>query len=490
MAPCPRLGVEQAKIMEMAQARTGGRLPASATWPSLGASFRDPAGFVFEERGIYKRAVTLRGQPDYDLLRSSGLYDALVERGLLVAHAEEPRHAQLPEGIYKVLVPEQIRHISYCYEWSFTELRDAARLTLEVQSLALQHGMTLKDASAYNVQFRGPAPIFIDTLSFERNQARPWAAYGQFCGHFLAPLALMSYVSPELRGLWRSSLDGVPLALASRLLPARTRFRPGLLLHLHWHARSIRKYSQARGVEVAPPGEARGRDPQPAIVDSLGRSIAKLTPPRLRTEWLGYYDHAQHYSRRAESFKRQQVARVLADLQPEFVYDLGGNVGEYSRLATAQGIDAICYDFDPICVDRNYLRSRAAGDAHMLPLVMDLANPSPRLGFDLEERLGFFDRAQPPLVLALALLHHLRIAANVPLERIARFLGRLGERLLIEFVPLEDPMAQTLLGNRPDIYGDYTAANFRLEFERYFELEHWAPIPDTLRSLHLYRRRR
>jgi hypothetical protein len=300
----------------------------------------------------------------------------------------------------------------------------------------------------------------------------------------------MSYVWPEWRGLLRSSLEGVPLALASRWLPARTRFRPGLLLHLHWHARSIRKYSQARCGDVAQSGDGRGRDPKPIIVDSLGRAIAKLAPPGLRTEWLGYYDHAQHYSRRAVSFKRQQVARVLADLQPEFVCDLGGNAGEYSRLATAQGIDALCYDLDPLCVDRNYLRSRAGGDAHMLPLVMDLANPSPRLGFDLEERLGFFDRAQPPLVLALALLHHLRIAANVPLDRIARFLGRLGERLLIEFVPLADPMAQTLVGNRPDIYGDYTAANFRLAFERYFELEHWAPIPDTLRSLHLYRRRR
>jgi hypothetical protein len=455
----------------------------------VGASFRDPAGFVFEEEGIYKRAVTLRGRPDYDRLRTSGLYAALVERGLLVAHTEEPRRGRLPDGIYKVLAPEQIRHISYCYEWSFSELKDAARLTLEVQSLALQHGMTLKDASAYNVQFRGPAPIFIDTLSFEANQPRPWAAYGQFCGHFLAPLALMSYVSPDLGGLLRCSLEGVPLALASRLLPARTRLSPGLLLHLHWHARSIGKHSQARGVSAAPPGDWRGRDPKPAILDSLGRAIAKLAPPGLPTEWLGYYDRSRHYSGRAESFKRRQVASVLAGLKPEFVYDLGGNTGEYSRLATAQGIEAVCYDLDPACVDRNYIRSRAAGDTHMLPLVMDLANPSPRLGFDLDERLGFFDRAQPPLVLALALLHHLRIAANLPLERIARFLGRLGERLLVEFVPLEDPMAQRLVGNRPDIFGDYTAANFRLEFERHFELEHWAPIPDTLRSLHLYRRR-
>lgn len=467
----------------------GARIVNSTTLPFVGASFRDPAGFVLQEEGIYKRAVTLRGKPDYDLLRSSGLYEALVERGLLVAHEEEPRRAELPEGIYKVLVPEQIRHISYCHEWSFTQLKDAASLTLKVQSLAMKHGMTLKDASAYNVQFRGPAPVFIDTLSFQANDPKPWAAYGQFCGHFLAPLALMAYVSPELRCLLRSSLEGVPLALASRLLPASTRFRPGLLLHLHLHARSIGKYSMARGGSSGWRSAVRGGDPKPAIVDSLSRTIAKLKLRKVQTEWIGYYDRSTHYSSRAENFKHEQVRSVLSELKPEFVYDLGGNVGEYGRLATAQGIDAVCYDLDPLCVDENYVRSKAAGDAHMLPLVMDLTNPSPRMGFDLDERLGFFDRARPPLMLALALLHHLRIAGNVPLERIARFLAKLGDRLLIEYVPLEDPMAQLLVGNRPDIYGDYTAANFSEVFQRYFDLERSEAIPETLRSLHLFRRR-
>lgn len=453
-----------------------------------GASFRDPAGYVLRDSGVYKRVVTFRGKADYDLLVSSGLYEDLTERRLLVRHDEEAVSPREFPGLYKLVVPEQIRHPSYYYEWSFGQLRDAALLTLQVQALALRHGMSLKDASAFNVHFRGPEPVFIDTLSFEANRGGPWVAYGQFCTNFLGPLALMSRVSLKLQALLRTSLDGIPLDLASRLLPYSTFMRPGLLLHLHLHARSIRKHSavgRASRCRLPDPG---GRDPKHAIVDSLEGIVSRLRPPRIATEWLDYYGESTHYTSQAESFKRDIVGRAIARVKPDLVYDLGGNTGRYSRVATQQGIDVVCYDVDPLCVHENYTRSRIDRDSHMLPLLCDLTNPSPALGFGLEERLSFYERSRPQLVLALALVHHLRFTGNVPLDRIARFLARIGEWLLIEFVPREDPLAAALVGNRPDVFHEYTEEQFRDLFGRQFATEFSVRIPDTCRTIYLFRR--
>jgi hypothetical protein len=449
------------------------------------ASFRDPAGFVFHDDGVYKRAVTEYGAPDYSRFMESGLYRDLVEGSLLVSHQEE---GPAP-GVYTVLVPEQIQHISYSYEWSFDQLKDAALLTLEVQRAAMKRSMSLKDASSFNVQFRGPKPVFIDTLSFEQNDGKPWVAYGQFCSHFLAPLALMASVSPWSSRLLRPYLDGFPLDLASALLPASTWLRFGILMHIHLHARSQRKHAgeSLRDVEAL---QARGtRDPKPAVLDSLFSAVRSLKIPLVKTEWSDYYRESQHYSEQASQFKQQEVLRLADRIQPRLVYDLGGNQGAFSRLLTQRGIDCVCYDADPQCVNRNYLHSKQSGDAHMLPLLLDLTNPTPALGFGLDEREAFVGRSHPDLVLALALIHHLHIAANIPLEKISPFLARLGPALLIEFVPKDDPMARKLMGNRRDIFQNYSWERFLEVFERDFLLEYSAEIPDSPRKLCLFRRR-
>ena len=452
----------------------------------LGASFRDPAGYVFREDGLVKRAITFQGRENYELLMSSGLYEALVERSLMVAHREEPGRPDPSAGIFKVIRPKPIRHLSYFYEWSFGQLRDAALLTLEIQETAMDHGMSLKDASAFNIQFRGPQPVFIDTLSFERDQPVPWVAYGQFCMHFLAPLALMAHVSLDFGRFLRAALDGIPLGFASKLLPRSTCLSPGLLVHLHLHARTQAKYAVVRNARREKLAQHLAPDRKRAIVASLAGAVRKLKLPGVRTEWIAYYEQASHYSPQAESFKKQAVGSLIDRMRPSLVYDLGGNVGDYARLVTARNIDCVCYDIDPLCVHENYLRSRKAGDAHMLPLLMDLTNPSPALGFGLEERLGFLDRSRPDLVMALALMHHLRITGNIPLARIAGFLARLAPRLLIEFVPKDDPMAAALIGNRPEIFNDYSLENFRRVFGEHYRTAWSADIPDTPRKLFLF----
>ncbi len=211
-------------------------------------SFRDPNGFIFYRGQTLFRQVQRLYQPHYDQLMQSGLYEALVNAGLLIPHVEEHVDIALKTGAYRVLRPEPLPFISYPYEWCFSQLRDAALATLQIQMEALRFGMSLKDASAYNIQFRNGKPLLIDTLSFEKYEAgKPWVAYRQFCQHFLAPLALMSYTDIRLGQLLRVHLDGIPLDLTSRLLPCNTKLRMGLLTHIHLHGAAQKRYADQAG---------------------------------------------------------------------------------------------------------------------------------------------------------------------------------------------------------------------------------------------------
>ncbi|HEU0123889.1 MAG TPA: hypothetical protein VFQ91_25380 [Bryobacteraceae bacterium] len=423
------------------------------------------------------------------MLLSSGLYDRLVTDRLLIPHEEEAGPAGDPH-VELILRPEQIRSLSYPYEWCFGQLKDAALQTLRIQKAALKHGMTLKDASAFNIQFRGCSPVFIDTLSFERNDGGPWVAYSQFCRHFLAPLLLMSRISPTFNQYLKVNLDGIPLDLASQLLPRSTYFHFGILVHIHLHARSQKKYAggEASPSERAVPQSAA--DPKPGLTDSLLELVESLQLGRFETEWKHYYQTASHYTDVAEKAKRNQVSRILEIIRPSLVIDLGGNTGEYSRLATQQGIRAVCCDVDPMCVQQNYERSKAERDEFLLPLLMDLTNPTPDLGFALEERSSLLARADADLVLVLALIHHLRITGNIPLLRIAEFLASMGRRVLVEFVPKEDVMVQKMLRARPDTFFDYTEEQFRVAFAEYFEIEERVALEGSPRSLYLLKTRK
>jgi hypothetical protein len=461
----------------------GGVLAATS-----GASFRDPAGYVFTQDDIVKRVVTRFGAEEYNRLMTSGLYEELVGKDLLIPHREEQVPAD--SDVAAVLVPEQIPYISYPYEWSFGQLRDAALLTLEMQDAAMKHGMSLKDASAFNVQFRGSQPVFIDTLSFEENDGGPWVAYGQFCRHFLAPLLLMRHVSPGFNQFWKASLDGFPLDVAAALLPKRTYLSLGTLLHIHLHARSQKKYNATAAPLPKSAAAQTGPDRKPALVDSLKSFVRSIRLPDVETEWVHYYSKGlSHYTNAAEASKKATVAEALDRLKPGTVFDIGGNIGEYSRLATARGAYTVCFDIDPLCVHHNYERARSEHDRLILPLMIDLTNPSPTLGFGLTERDSILERANADVVMALAVLHHLRITGNAPLVRIAAFLARLGEHLIIEYVPKSDVMAQKLLRSRKDTFADYTDAGFQDAFGRCFSTEQVIPVAETARSVYVMKRR-
>ena len=452
------------------------------------ASFRDPAGFVFRDDGVYKRAITVDGENDYRLLMKSGLHERLVSQGLLLSHEEEIIEDDLPENIRHVLVPEQLPFISYPYEWCFDQLKDAALLTLRIQREALDSGLSLKDASFFNVQFHGGKPVFIDTSSFEKDSGGPWVAYRQYCEHFLSPLLLMAHVAPDFNRYLAASLDGFKLPLTRRLLPWQVKRKPGVFMHVSLHARSQEKHARREpSRQHAPVKMSRRR--KIALVESLLSTVEGVQLGRQESQWSDYYDNATHYSATAETFKHNVVTRAVGEVMPKLVFDVGGNIGNYSRIVTAKGIDCICYDQDPLCVNENYRRSRKNGDTHMLPLVIDLTNPTPALGFEGTERMAFAGRAKPDLVLALALLHHLRIIGNIPLRRLATFFSRLSRHLLIEFVPKQDPLVRRLLAGRKDTFEDYDRDSFKSGFGEHFEPAWQTEIPGTARTLYLFRRR-
>jgi ribosomal protein L11 methylase PrmA len=457
-------------------------------------SFRDPGGFVFQRDGVVYRQVNRSSRADYDLLMDSGFYRALVEDGRLIAHEEADVAPQDPEPSYKILRPERIPFISYPYEWCFSQLKDAALLTLAIEREALRHGMTLKDASAYNIQFRQGRPVFIDTLSFEAYQeGEPWAAYRQFCQHFLAPLALMSLTDVRLNQLTRTNIDGIPLDLASRLLPWRSRLRPSLAVHVHLHARLTSAFAGAnRKTEAqaqARPGRARfSQRSLLGLIDHLESAIRGLRWEPGETPWSGYYGD-NSYTENALSRKEAIVATYLDRIQPSMTWDLGANTGRFSRVSSRRGIPTLAFDIDPGCVERNYREVIDRGETHLLPLLLDVTNPSPASGWQENERASFLERGPVDAVLALALIHHLAIANNLPLARIAEFFQQVGRWALVEFVPKSDPQVARLLAGRKDIFPDYHQREFERCFQRFFDIEAAEPIPDSERVLYLLRRR-
>jgi hypothetical protein len=448
-------------------------------------SFRDPSGFLFRRAGILYRQVNSVYREHYDEFVGGGLYKALTDAGLMVLHEEVDIPPADPATAYRIIRPEPVPFISYPYEWCFGELRDAALATLRIQKMALERGLTLKDASAYNIQFLGGRPVLIDTLSFEKLRMKPWVAYRQFCQHFLAPLLLMARRDHRLGQLSRIFLDGVPLDLASLLLPRSTRLRPGIAMHIHFHAASQKHYAtKAVTVKERPVSLVSLK----GLTDSLERLVRKTEFRLTRTEWGDYYKET-NYSDEAFEDKKRTVAEFLDLAKPGTVWDLGANTGVFSRLASGRGIPTVAFDIDPVAVELNYRAAVKAKEADILPLVLDLANPSPAIGWANAERDSWLARGPVDTILALALVHHLAISNNLPVAMIARTLRRACDRLIIEFVPKSDSQVRRLLQTREDVFPGYTQRAFEDEFARHFVVERSVPVKGSERTLYLMRSR-
>jgi len=450
----------------------------------LACSFRDPSGFLFRKEGVLYRQINNNYKETYDDFKNSGLYEELIKSGLLIPHEEVVNDSMNDEG-YISIKPFELPFISHPYEWSFSQLKDAALLTLSIQQKVLSKGYSLKDASAYNIQFYNGKPVFIDSLSFEKLQPnKPWVAYKQFCQHFLAPLALMSKTDISLNQLLKTNIDGVPLALASKLLPLATKLNPSLAIHIHLHAKAQSKNADKKF------------DPEKfkntfsiksfyAIIDSLKATILKLKWKPAGTEWHDYYDSNNNYEDASLAYKQNIVEEFLSKQNIRSVWDLGANTGVFSQIAAHYSQYVCAWDVDPACVELNYKSLSDLKINNVYPLLLDLTNPSPALGWDHSERTSFKKRSPVDMVLALGLIHHLVISNNLPLEMIARFFSEITSTLIIEFIPKTDSQVEKLLQNREDIFPDYNIENFEIIFSRYFMLLESKSIIQTHRTLFL-----
>lgn len=448
---------------------------------SIPSSFRDPSGFLFKDDGILYRHIGHSYRDHYEYLMHSGLYKILIEKKLLIAHAEV---ALEYKSSFKVIRPQKIPFISYPYEWCFSQLKTAAQTTLEIQKLAIEQGMSLKDASGFNIQFCGSQPLLIDTLSFERyKENQPWVAYRQFCQHFLAPLSLMAKKDIRLDQLLRIYLDGIPLDLASRLLPWSSYFSPGLMIHIHVHAKTQAHFS-AQSSPIKNTTRKFSKLSMLGLVDQLMGCVNALKLPTQKTEWGAYYENT-NYSGKAFEEKKSKVEQFLKQVRPKTAWDLGANTGVFSKLAVSEGAYTVSFDNDPLAIEKNYLLSRTQNETQLLPLLLDLTNPSPGLGWSNTERDSLMERGPVDVVMALALIHHLAISNNLPLEKIAGFFKKMTKHLIIEFVPKSDSQVKRLLSTREDIFENYTREGFEKAFLTYFKIQAALPLVESERVLYL-----
>ncbi|HTF27444.1 MAG TPA: class I SAM-dependent methyltransferase, partial [Flavitalea sp.] len=394
--------------------------------------------------------------------------------------------------------------------WSFDALRDAGLLHLDIMKLALEHGMILKDATPYNVQFRSGHPIFIDTLSFQKYDEKvPWIAYRQFCENFLYPLLLEHYRKLYSHQVFAAFPEGIPVDVTARLLPLRSRFNLGCWLHVFLPA-AVGKSKNARTSEASGAREAPGasepsgtsgapqalgtsgssfsRQKMNNLINHLYSVISSLKPnDKSEAAWNTYYRETILSQEYLEN-KRKIFAEFISGLNIRQALDLGANDGYFSRLLCEKGISVIAIDNDAPSINRLFRRS-AAESLNILPLIIDITAPSAAIGFANEERAGFLNRIHCDLIIALALIHHLVIGKNIPLEKLALFFSQYAKLLLIEFVPKNDPKVEKMLASREDIFVAYTQENFEKIFSFYFELIKRESIAGTTRIMYLYKKR-
>ena len=446
------------------------------------ASYRDKSGFVFEQDGKIYRYV----HPDYDIhytqLMSSGLYEDVVKKGKLIAHHELSEIQQFGFADGRVLLPDQIPFISYPYEWSFDMWKDAALLTLQMAMAALKKEMILKDATPFNIQFHKGKPIFIDTLSFENyEEGKPWIAYRQFSECFLAPLLLMHYCHPDTGKFFTIYPNGIPMDVLVSLLPKRSKWNMNTLLHVHLQAKFSGKQKQRAGNE-----NNFSKQKLEILLKGLDRFVQKLVLKKVKTTWDDYYTDTILGDDYLQA-KTALVKLLTSSIDYKTVIDLGANDGYFSLLF-GDDKNVLATDADSNCINELYHKIKKEGITNILPLVNNLSVPSPAIGWANTERESITVRLKADLVLALALVHHLAIAHNVPLYLIANWLYPMGEHLIIEFVPKSDEKVKLLLQNRNDIFDEYNLENFKSIFATKYQIIKEEKVGNTNRVLFLMKR--
>ena len=460
---------------------------------TLDGSFRDPSGHVHLLKGRIFRTVTELGAPDFEAVWETGFMDELVKGGDLLQF-EEVRDPEImalfPEAKY-VLEHPRLKYISYPYEWSFLLLKKAALLHLEIALRGLDSGVILSDATAYNIQFIGSKPVFIDHLSFKPYTDRAyWMGHRQFCEQFLNPLLLRAKLGVSHNAWYRGNLEGIPSQDLARLLRLRHKVSLKMQSHVIMPAH-LQRRADARSVGNTTPISARRGLPLSSyrgLLNQLHSWITSLKPyGRSKSVW-GAYDHDNSYDSDETCNKSAFIEKFVAAVKPALLYDLGCNSGAFSEVALSTGAkQVIGFDFDQDALDKACHRAES-GSMNLLPLYLDAANPSPAQGWQQSERFGFIERANPDALLALAFEHHLAIGKNVPLPQVVQWLVSIAPNGIIEFVSKDDPTIRAMLSMRKDIFQHYSQEAFEQALLQCAEIVEKNEITKDGRILYWYKR--
>lgn len=454
---------------------------------AVAGSFRDPSGRVFRKNERLYRTVNPVAAADFDFVRRTNFYKQAVSRGSLVETSIVDKGLLGEEAAQACYVLEhpQLPFISYPYEWPFPALKAAALFHLDLHLDALEDGVTLSDASAYNIQFIGTRPIFIDVLSLRRYKpGELWAGHRQFCEQFLNPLLLRALLGIAYNAWYRGSQEGITTGELRRLLPLRRKLSRNILTHV-----ALQDFFQKTA--------GRNRHLSSDMLSDVGLSqrsfrkmltklrdwIAKLRPADTGvTVWR---DYARSHSYKPDEViaKRKFVTEFVRKKNLRQIWDIGCNTGDYSVAALEGGAECVVgFDSDQGALELAFARA-TEGRLNFQPLFLDIANPSPFQGWAQRERYGLQERANADGIIALALIHHLAIARNVPLPDAVRWLVGLAPHGVIEFVPKEDPMVRELLRLREDIFPQYTQDNFLACVKSLANIDQTATITSTARLL-------
>jgi hypothetical protein len=447
-------------------------------------SYRDRNGAVFYCGGEIFRGISANALANWERLIATRFFHDFTSRGSIV---RTERVSQPIEGEWAaVLKHDRIPFVSYPYEWTYGMLKDAALLHLDLMLAALEEGFILKDASAYNVQWRGAQPVFIDIPSLEvLQEGQPWVGYRQFCELFLYPLMLQAYKGVDFRPWLRGNLDGISAASLRPLLSARDLMRPGVMMHVVAQNALQRRYS---GKEQNVRGALAQAGFDKALiarnVRNLRKIISRMTPLGGKTEWSDYVQ-THSYGDADYEAKCAFVRDAASSRRWRRVWDLGCNAGAFSRIAAEHADYVVAMDGDWMALEHLYQEQKERPDrGSILPLVVNLSDPSPRQGWRGAERKSLPDRGRPDLTLCLALIHHVVITANIPMADFISWLAGLDTALVIEFVSRDDEMVETLLRNKDDQYDDYQLDVFEALLSEHFDVRESRPLKGGKRSIY------
>jgi hypothetical protein len=452
-------------------------------------SFRDRQARVFYLGDEILRALSETSNKDFIALSNKEFFKRALNEDKIIA-TKFLNSVSLPteiqnQGWASVVQHSKVPFVSYPYEWSFSMLKDAALLHLDLLNEALSENFVIKDSSAYNVQWFGCLPVFIDIPSFE--PYRPgdiWAGYRQFCQMFLFPLMLYSYKELPFHSLLRGSIDGLEVSDVYKMMSLRDLLRSGVFKHVYLQYKLQGNYaSSAKNVRKELSDFGFHKELILANVRSLRKLVYKISLNIKESVWSQYANNNSYTNDDADlkkDFVRKQIQRHKRSL----VWDIGANTGTFSQIASENSNYVLAVDADHLAIEHLYLRLKSENNKKILPLTMNLANPSPNQGWRGLERKGLAERGRPDLVMALALIHHAVISANIPLEEFTDWLASICNELIIEFVNKDDVMVKTLLANKEDIYADYTTENFERCLRKHYKIEEKKDLGSKTRALY------